>query len=177
MASAEVPIPQWASDFIRSGTKQHGTRPGFSLEPLSWAPTDNYVKKTQHEKGHMPELVEMASAGIKVEPIPQLTFLSFYRDKPYPQGHRLLCNHRAARILIFTIKDNAPKGEFRFCPGTLEAYLRPAWMRFGLGHLNNRLVLSHYSKQDGHGSVSGRIHDSSTSTQVFQEIAAVVFSS
>jgi hypothetical protein len=125
----------------------------------------------------MPELVEMASAGIKVEPIPQLTFLSFYRDKPYPQGHRLLCNHWAARILIFTIKDNAPKGEFRFCPGTLEAYLRPAWMRFRLGHLNNRLVLSHYSKQDGHGSVSGRIHDSSTSTQVFQEIAAVVFSS
>ena len=47
----------------------------------------------------MPELVEMASAGIKVEPIPQLTFLSFYRDKPYPQGHRLLCNHRGRKDL------------------------------------------------------------------------------
>ena len=52
MASAEVPIPQWASDFIRSGTKQHGTRPGFSLEPLSWAPTDNYVKKRSMKRAH-----------------------------------------------------------------------------------------------------------------------------
>ena len=52
MASTEVPLPQWATDFIREGTKQHGTRPGLSLDQLSWSPTDNFVKKRSMKRAY-----------------------------------------------------------------------------------------------------------------------------
>jgi len=52
MASAGVPLQQWAHDFIDSGTKQHGTRPVTSLAPLSWTPTDNFVEKRSMKRAY-----------------------------------------------------------------------------------------------------------------------------
>ena len=52
MASTEVPLPQWATDFIRDGTKQHGTRPALRLAHLSWSPTDSFVKKRSMKRAY-----------------------------------------------------------------------------------------------------------------------------
>ena len=45
VAFTEVPQSNWITDFVKLGTKQHGTRPAFCLDSLSRSSADTAVKK------------------------------------------------------------------------------------------------------------------------------------